>query len=257
MASIDHGLDFSSWSDELRVLLRQRLRQIGGLALIALSAIVAAALATWSVQDPSLSHATSQPVRNMLGTPGAIGADLLMQLFGLASTVFLLPLAVWGWRIATHRPLDREWMRLLFWLVGSVFAAALASCLPRSAHWPLPTGLGGVIGDAMLKLPALVLGPLNAGERLGAAIVFGALTLIAVIIATGFGYHDPARVELDERWAREAAGPPDDDAERTSISLGWLVHALLSTKARCIRLVTRRSKQPSAQPARGRTARRR
>ena len=46
---------------------------------------------------------------------------------------------------------------------------------------------------------------------------------------------------IDERWAREAAGPPDDDAERTSISLGWLVHALLSLKARIKRLVTRRS----------------
>ena len=31
----------------------------------------ALALATWSVQDPSLSHATSAPVRNLLGAPGA------------------------------------------------------------------------------------------------------------------------------------------------------------------------------------------
>ena len=49
----------------------------------------------------------------MLGTPGAIGADLLMQLFGLAATVLVLPVAVWGWRLATHRPLDRERMRLV------------------------------------------------------------------------------------------------------------------------------------------------
>ncbi len=52
------------------------------------------------------------------------------------------------------------------------------------------------------------------------------------MIATGFGYHDPSDVKLDERWAREAAGPEDDDEERTSISLGWLVHAALSLKAR-------------------------
>ena len=53
------------------------------LALIASRRSLAVALATWSVQDPSLSHATNAPVRNMLGTPGAVGADLLMQLFGL------------------------------------------------------------------------------------------------------------------------------------------------------------------------------
>ena len=71
--------------------------------------------------------------------------------------------------------------------------------------------------------------------------MFGLCTLAAVVIATGFGYHDPSDVKLDERWAREAAGPEDDDEERTSISLGWLVHAALSIKARIVRLVTRRS----------------
>src|SRR6185503_17352701 len=39
-----------------------------------------------------------------------------------------------------------------------------------------------------------------------------------------------------------AAGPEDDEEERTSISLGWLVHAALSLKARVVRLVTRRTK---------------
>ena len=71
--------------------------------------------------------------------------------------------------------------------------------------------------------------------------MFGLCTLAAVIVATGFGYHDPSDVKLDERWAREAAGPEDNDEERTSISLGFLVHALLSLKARMMRLVTRRS----------------
>jgi hypothetical protein len=37
-----------------------------------------------------LSHATVNPVRNLLGLPGAITADLMMQLFGLASTVLVL-----------------------------------------------------------------------------------------------------------------------------------------------------------------------
>jgi len=153
----------------------------------------------------------------------------------------VLPVAVWGWRIAPHRPFDREWMRLSFWIAGTAFAAGFAACLPKSDRWPLPTGLGGVIGDGVLYLPTLVFGPLSSATLLATAIVFGICTLAMVIIATGFGYHDPDGVTLDDRWAREAAGPPDDDAERTSISLGWLVHALLSLKARIKRLVTRRS----------------
>ncbi len=250
MASIDRGIDFSSWSDDLRDMIRRRISESGGVALITLSALIAVALATWSVQDPSFSHAIDGPVRNFLGTPGAVGADLLMQLFGLASTVLVLPVAVWGWRIATHRPFDREWMRLSFWLAGTIFAAAFAACLPKTQHWPLPTGLGGVIGDAMLRLPEMALGPMNAIELLAVTAIFGLCTIAAVVIATGFGYHDPSDVKLDERWAREAAGPADDDEERTSISLGWLVHGLLSIKARIVRLVTRRTPMQSQHAAR-------
>jgi S-DNA-T family DNA segregation ATPase FtsK/SpoIIIE len=249
MAAIDRGIELSNWSDELRALLRRRICEGGGFALIALAAVIAVALATWSVQDPSLSHATDAPVRNLLGTPGAIGADLLMQLFGLASTVFVLPVAVWGWRIATHRPFDREWMRLAFWLAGTAFAAGFAACLPKSDHWPLPTGLGGVIGDAVLALPAFFMGSMSSAAVVTAAIVFGLCTLGMIVVATGFGYHDPDSVKLDDRWAREAAGPPDDDAERASISLGWLVHALLSLKARLGRLISRRSALLAPKPA--------
>src|SRR4051812_1077177 len=211
MASIDRGIDLSSWSDDLRDMIRRRISESGGVVLITLSALIAVALGTWSVQDPSLSHATSGPVRNFLGTPGAVGADLLMQLFGLASTVLVLPIAVWGWRITTHRSFDREWMRLAFWMLGTVFGAGFASCLPATGRWPLPSGLGGVVGDAMLRVPEFALGAASGPAMLVTAAIFGICALIAIIIATGFGYHDPNDVKLDDRWAREAAGPADDD----------------------------------------------
>ena len=109
----------------LREALRRRLREVGGVALIVLAMLLALALATWSVQDPSLSHATNAPMRNVLGVPGAIVADLLMQLFGLAALALVLPVAVWGWRLATHRPLRRERIRLIFWIS--------ACCLPPAS----------------------------------------------------------------------------------------------------------------------------
>src|SRR5882724_4991522 len=80
----------------IREALARRLRELAGLALLSLSG-VAAALMTWSVQDPSLSHATSRAIRNIVGYPGAIGADLLMQIFGLGAVMLILPVAVWGW----------------------------------------------------------------------------------------------------------------------------------------------------------------
>ncbi|MBM3530343.1 MAG: DNA translocase FtsK [Alphaproteobacteria bacterium] len=241
MSVFDRSLDYPHWSDDLRGMIRRRICEAGGVMLIALALTMTVALATWSVQDPSLSHATDGPVRNLLGTPGAIGSDLLMQLFGLASTVLVLPVAVWGWRIATHRPFDRELLRLGFWLLGTLLAAGFASCFPHSPSWPLPTGLGGVFGDAILYLPAAIFGPLPSTVYAIAGAILGAGALAAATVAAGFGYRDPDSVTLDERWARAAAGPEDDEEERTAISLGWITHALLSLKARLQRLVTRRS----------------
>src|SRR6266581_1845331 len=99
-------------SEDVRGAIHRRIREIGGIGLLAIAAAAAMALASWSVQDPSLSHATAAPVRNLLGAPGAIVADLLMQLIGLASIALVLPIAVWGWRLLTHRSLDRERLRI-------------------------------------------------------------------------------------------------------------------------------------------------
>src|SRR5690242_21700922 len=87
----------------IRDALARRLRELMGLALIVLAGIIAAALMTWSVQDPSLSHATSRAIRNVVGYPGAIGADLLMQIVGLGAIMLMLPIAVRGWRMLTCR----------------------------------------------------------------------------------------------------------------------------------------------------------
>src|SRR4051794_24138090 len=84
--------------DGLRRLLRRHVRLLAGLALLAGTAAIATALATWAVDDPSLSYAVDKIPANALGLPGAIIADLLMQFFGLAVAVLLLPAVVWGWR---------------------------------------------------------------------------------------------------------------------------------------------------------------
>ena len=55
----------------IRESLARRLRELTGLGLLTLSGGTAAALMTWSVQDPSLSHATSRAIHNIAGYPGA------------------------------------------------------------------------------------------------------------------------------------------------------------------------------------------
>ena len=77
MSMIDRSLDgMASLSGLLGGLLKRRLREVAGIALLSLAMMATLALATWSVQDPSLSHATDAPVRNLHGRTGAITADL-------------------------------------------------------------------------------------------------------------------------------------------------------------------------------------
>src|SRR5258708_1261004 len=213
----------------IREALTRRLRELAGLSLIALSGVAAAALMTWSVQDPSLSHATSRGIRNIVGYPGAIGADLLMQILGLGAIMLILPVAVWGWRMLTHRTFDREALRLSCWILCSVISAGFASCWPHGGAWPLPTGLGGVVGDALVRAPAVVFGPPGIVYRLVLGVILFAAAAATLLIAGGLG----SSPQADQFTAIEDADAAfGEEEENGSGSLGWAVHALISANRR-------------------------
>jgi DNA segregation ATPase FtsK/SpoIIIE, S-DNA-T family len=219
----------------IREALARRLRELAGLGLIALSGVAAAALMTWSVQDPSLSHATSRAIRNIVGYPGAIGADLLMQILGLGAIMLILPVAVWGWRILTHRTFDREALRIGCWILCTVISAGFASCFSHGGAWPLPTGLGGVVGDALVRAPAVVFGPPGAVYRLVLGLILFAALVVTFLIAAGMGSR-PLEDELTEVEDDDAPFVEEDDGG--SVSLGWAFHAAMSAKARLSWLLT-------------------
>ena len=219
----------------IREALARRLRELTGLSLIALSGVAAAALMTWSVQDPSLSHATSRAIRNIVGYPGAIGADLLMQILGLGAIMLILPVAVWGWRMLTHRTFDREALRIACWILGTAISAGFASCWPHGGAWPLPTGLGGVVGDALVRAPAVVFGPSGIVYRLVLGTILFAGMMAAFLVACGLGSR-PQEEELTPIEDDDAPFVEEDDSG--SVSLGWAFHAAMSAKARLWRLLT-------------------
>jgi DNA segregation ATPase FtsK/SpoIIIE, S-DNA-T family len=221
----------------IREALVRRLRELLGLGLIGLSGVAAAALMTWSVQDPSLSHATSRAIRNVVGYPGAIGADLLMQILGLGTIMLILPIAVWGWRMLTDRTFDRQALRLACWILCTVIAAGFASCWPHGGAWPLPTGLGGVVGDALVRAPAVVFGPPGFVYRLVLGIILLAATIATFLIASGIG-SQPHEEELTSIADDDAPFVEAEDDEGGSISLGFAFHAVMSTKARLVWLLS-------------------
>src|SRR6476620_6663438 len=246
MRAADRSLDIITFvTEHFRDIIRRRLSELAGLSLISLSVLGAIALATWSIQDPSLSHATQKPIHNLLGFPGAIFADLAMQLLGLASILLLVPEILLGWRLISHKPVGEKWRGLL-WIVATFLAAAFASTLPPIGSWPLPTGLGGVGGDAVLRAPAWVFGsPLGGFMRFILCIVFGLATAVTLLLAARSPADDenPAAREVDDEDDSER-----DDADHASARLGMIVHALLSWKARIGRMIRGESRARTPMP---------
>ncbi len=238
---------FDHIPEPLRIFLARRLAECAGIALLVGLGALGVALATWSVQDPSLNHATSARVHNLLGAPGAIIADLIMQMFGLASLTIMLPLAFWGWRLVTARSLPRVAMRLLLLLSGSLCAAGVASLLPVSAHWPLPTGLGGVVGDVAMAIPRKTLSGFKP-LLIAAALVMAVAAVL--LLSASVGLRERARLEDDESVgarARVPAGARDERDETDAdgepglvlLTLGALIHAGLSLRGAIARRLRR------------------
>ncbi len=163
-------------------LVRRNISAIAGLSVLALSAACAISLATWAVDDPSLSHATDHAARNMLGFPGAVISDLLTQLFGLAASLVLLPPVVWAWRAVFARPSRLSWRTAVAWIAAVLAASLVLASLPVPNSWPLTTGLGGGAGQVLARIPAAILGHHVHGLRALAVTALEALIAVAATL---------------------------------------------------------------------------
>src|SRR5579872_3123757 len=230
----------------VREFPKRRAAEIAGLAALAGVAGLTLALLTWSVSDPSLNHATSARVHNLLGAPGAIAADLVMQFIGLASAALLAPPAFWGWALITQRRLERPRLKVALYLTGVIAAAGLASLLPAPGSWPLPTGLGGVIGDAILAIPRRLL-PVSPWATIALGAGFAAIAILGLAAASGAGGPNRAEAALDNAAGRARAQAlarfdDEDDADEPSfgmVSIGAVIHALLTAKGTLRRMALR------------------
>ncbi|MCU0789744.1 MAG: DNA translocase FtsK [Nitratireductor sp.] len=196
---------------------------LAGLALMAAVAFCFASLATWSVDDPSLSNANSNIPQNAGGFIGSTIADLLMQFTGLASVVFLVVPAGWAWLKIARRPIHRMKSRAIAWLPSTVLAAAALGCFGRPETWPLPTGLGGVAGDLVLKLPATLIGQYPSGLlAVPFIVVFTIASLFLTLFAAGLIVRSSNSGDLI--YDPETGEILDDDEDEAGVALGALAH---------------------------------
>ena len=158
--------------------MARRLSEFAGLALCGLAVVVGASLATYSAADPSFNSANGAAPANLIGLPGAYGADLLLQWLGIAAGLLPLILAAWAWAFLSHRGLSRRLLRFALAPL-SVLLTAVGCASLGVADWPAAAGAGGAAGGILLTQ----LGSLGLGSAGIATAGVGAVLLIAAALA--------------------------------------------------------------------------
>ncbi|WP_417520165.1 DNA translocase FtsK 4TM domain-containing protein [Minwuia sp.] len=171
MSSTDAGRTPISFAPpELKRFLKRRLVELGGLALALITLAAILAIATYDPADPSWNHASATPAANLLGLPGAVFADLVLQAIGpIALLALAVPFAL-ALRIVVHqvapRPRRRALVTVLAAIAGAAGLGGIAGFLDLSA-----TQFGGVMGAGGAYLSAL----------LPATVAWVALLIAAVV----------------------------------------------------------------------------
>jgi S-DNA-T family DNA segregation ATPase FtsK/SpoIIIE len=142
----------------VRQFFWNRALECAGILLAGLVVIIGLSLATWSVADPSFNRAVAAVPQNLLGYPGAVMADELMQFFGLGVIVLVAIPMAWAISLFRHESLGGPIRPAVSLILTVLFAAGFASLLPAPSGWPLATGLGGNAGDILSGAVLAILG---------------------------------------------------------------------------------------------------
>jgi S-DNA-T family DNA segregation ATPase FtsK/SpoIIIE len=160
---------------------------MGGLVLLVALACVWVSLATWSINDPSLTHATTAEPRNLMGPLGAIVSDLLLQTFGLTAVLALLPPMLWAIDLVAKGQVPLGRSKLGYYPIAALCLAGALASYPAFGSWPLNHGMGGAIGDGLFALASNLFKLINKDRAdLAAGLLLNVCTLAVFAKSTGF-----------------------------------------------------------------------
>ena len=191
-----YDTDDSAVPAAVRIFFKRRFFEFAGALLFLLLIALGVALASWSVDDPSLNHALDTPARNWLGYPGAVIADELMQFFGLGVLPFIAIPMRWAVGFLSHEGVSRPIRSVAAWIGCVVAASAALSAVPVPASWSLVAGLGGNAGDVIHNLILMILSFGIAGPI---AQLIAGLAMLALAVMLGLRALGLARAEAVER----------------------------------------------------------
>ena len=169
--------------------IHRRMTETAGLVLMVMGAMLLAAFVTYSPDDPSFNRAVDGPIANLMGRPGAFGADFLLQSLGIAGMLPGLALAAWGYQVAAKRGLRLAWLRIALLPLTLLLAAAAAAAVTPPESWPLRAGLGGYFGSWALGQAVAAAALRIAADARIIGILAGAAALTLLLPSMGLTRH--------------------------------------------------------------------
>jgi S-DNA-T family DNA segregation ATPase FtsK/SpoIIIE len=131
------------------------IRLCGG-ALVAFAASAWLALISWQLRDGG------RAARNLLGNFGAGLSDMLVTTVGIAAIFVVICPMIWGMELlAGMRWIERFRLKIVAAVVGALCLAGFTSGLPALPGWPLPGGVGGMLGDLVHNIASTALARLE------------------------------------------------------------------------------------------------
>ncbi len=161
----------------------RRLSELWGFLFLVAGLLILLSLASHSMLDRSLdSTGGPGPVHNWIGPAGAYLSDALEQFFGWVAFAFPLAFMYVGARLLVGKNLEAPRTKAvgLLLLAGSLMALLdLFPLTPRIGGMIRGSGLGGVL---------IAMGLIHIFNRLGAAIVSGAVFLSSLFLISSFSF---------------------------------------------------------------------
>ncbi|MEQ8667306.1 MAG: DNA translocase FtsK 4TM domain-containing protein [Rhodospirillales bacterium] len=175
----------------LVAFMKRRAFEAAGGLLIAAGAGLMALLLTYSPSDPSLNSASGHAPANLLGTPGALLADIFLQTIGVVAALPALTFWTWGVRLLRKESIASPALRVMALLIAMALACGALAALAVPGNWPLACGMGGFVGDMIYGYvhQVGVLVHADAGPAAGAAL-FAGISASLMVYAFGWSWRD-------------------------------------------------------------------
>ena len=168
--------------------LKKRIEELAGLVLLAFMALLSVAFFTYNASDASWNSASTATVINIVGVPGAIISDLLIQMIGIANFLLVIVPSFWGIRLLTHSSIEKPFLRLVFLTIGVILFSSSVARISAPEFWSISSGLGGTLGPIVFDQIFLIVEPLSiTSDILGYLLAFTSTITILWCFGAGWG----------------------------------------------------------------------